>query len=132
VRVGYAVCDPAVTDVLGRVVRTFNVGSLGLVAAEAALGDVDHVAKSAAQARRTIERIVAEVRGPGVRAYRSLANFVLIDTGRPSGPLYDALLRKGVIVRPMAAWGLPNHLRVSVGPDEQMDRVIGALNDVLA
>jgi len=131
-RVGYGVADPAVVDVLGRVVRTFNVGSLALVAAEAALADDDHVQRSAAQARRAIERMSAEVRGPGVRVYRSLANFVLIDTGRPSAPLYDRLLRKGVIVRPMAAWGLPNHLRVSVGPDDQMGRVIGALNDVLA
>ena len=131
-RVGYGIGDPAVTDVLGRVVRTFNVGSLAQVAALAALDDVDHVQKSSAQARRAIERMAAEVSGPGVRVYRSLANFVLIDTGRPSAPLYDALLRKGVIVRPMAAWGLPNHLRVSVGPDDQMGRVIAALNDVLA
>jgi histidinol-phosphate aminotransferase len=131
-RVGYGVGDPAVIDLLGRVGRTFNVGSLAQVAAEAALGDVAHVAKSAAQARRAIERLTREVSGPGVRAYRSLANFVLFGTGRPSAPLYDKLLRQAVIVRPMAAWGLPQCLRVSVGADEQMGRVIAALNDVLA
>jgi histidinol-phosphate aminotransferase len=130
-RVGFAVADPAVIDVLGRVGRTFHVGSLALVGALAALDDTEHVARSAQHARRAIERYAAEIRGPGVRVYPSLANFVLIDCGRPSAPLYDGLLRRGVIVRPMAAWGLPHHLRVSVARDEDLARVIGALNDVL-
>jgi histidinol-phosphate aminotransferase len=132
VRVGYGVGDPAVIELLGRVGRTFNVSTLAQVAATAALGDDDHVARSAAQARRAIERLREEVRGPGVKVYPSLANFALIETGRPSAPLYDALLRKGVIVRPMAAWGLPTCLRVSVAADAHMPRVIEALNAVLA
>ncbi|HEY0479086.1 MAG TPA: histidinol-phosphate transaminase [Kofleriaceae bacterium] len=131
-RVGFAVADPAVIDVLGRVGRTFHVSSLALVGALAALDDAEHVARGAEQARRAIERYTAEIRGPGVRIYPSLANFVLIDCGRPSTPVYERLLRHGVIVRPMAAWGLPNHLRVSVARDEDLPRVIAALNDVLA
>jgi histidinol-phosphate aminotransferase len=131
-RVGFAVADPAVIDVLGRVGRTFHVSSLALVGALAALDDAEHVARGAEQARRAIERYTAEIRGPGVRIYPSLANFVLIDCGRPSTPVYERLLRRGVIVRPMAAWGLPNHLRVSVARDEDLPRVIAALNDVLA
>jgi histidinol-phosphate aminotransferase len=131
-RIGFAVADPAVIDVLGRVGRTFAVSSLAMVGAMAALDDAEHVARGAQQARRAIERYAAEVRGPGVRIYPSLANFVLIDCGRPSTPIYERLLRSGVIVRPMAAWGLPNHLRVSVARDEDMPRVIAALNDVLA
>jgi histidinol-phosphate aminotransferase len=63
--------------------------------------------------------------------YPSLANFVLIDCGRPSTPLYDKLLRKGVIVRPMAAWGLPNHIRVSVAREQDMPQVIAALGEIL-
>ena len=131
-RVGYAVADPAVIDVLGRVGRTFHVSSLALVGAEAALGDTEHVARTARQARRAIERYLAEIRAPGVRVLPSLGNFVLIDCGRPSTPLYEVLLRRGVIVRPMAMWGLPDHLRVSVARDEDMPRVIAVLNQVLA
>jgi histidinol-phosphate aminotransferase len=131
-RVGYAVAAPAVIDVLGRVGRTFHVSSLALAGAQAALADADHVARSARAARAAIERYLAELRGPGVRVYPSLGNFVLIDCGRPSAPLYDQLLRRGVIVRPMAAWGLAHHLRVSVAPAAELPRVIGALNDVLA
>lgn len=130
-RIGFAAADAAVIDVLGRVGRTFHVSSLAMVGAIAALDDTEHVARSARHARAMIERLLAEVSAPGVRVLPSLANFVLIDCGRPSGPLYDQLLRKGVIVRPMAAWGLPSHLRVSVGRVEDMPRVIAALNDVL-
>jgi histidinol-phosphate aminotransferase len=131
-RVGFAVADKAVIDVLGRVGRTFHVGSLALIGALAALDDTEHVARSAGHARRAIERYIAELRGPGVRIYPSLCNFVLIGCGRPSAPLYDKLLGRGVIVRPMAAWGLPDHLRVSAARDEDLPRVIQALNDVLA
>ena len=131
-RVGFAVADKAVIDVLGRVGRTFHVGSLALVGALAALDDTEHVARSARHARGAIERYIAGIQGPGVRIFPSLGNFVLIDCGRPSAPIYDRLLQRGVIVRPMAAWGLPNHLRISVARDEDLPRVIGALNDVLA
>jgi histidinol-phosphate aminotransferase len=131
-RVGFAVADKAVVDVLGRVGRTFHVGSLAMVGALAALDDVEHVARSSHHARRTLERYAAEIRAPGVRLYPSLANFVLIDCGKPSTPFYERLLKRGVIVRPMAAWGLPNHLRLSVARDEDTPRVIGALNEVLA
>jgi len=131
-RIGFAVAAPAVIEVLGRVCRTFHVSSLALVGALAALDDTEHVVRSARHARRVIERYLAEIRGPGVRLYPSVANFVLIDCGRPSAPLYDELLRLGVIVRPMAAWGLPNHLRISVAGDDDLPRVIGALNDVFA
>lgn len=131
-RIGYAVADPAVIDVLGRVGRTFHVSSLAMIGAAAALEDTEHVVRGARQARRAIERYLAEIRGPGARVYPSLANFVLVDCGRPSAALYDRLLRRGVIVRPMAAWGLPDHLRVSAACDDDMPRVIAALNDVLA
>lgn len=131
-RIGFAIGDVQVIDVLNRVGRTFHVSSLAQIGALAALEDTEHVARSARHARATVERLASEVKGPGVRVLPSLANFVLIDCGRPSTPIYDQLLRRGVIVRPMAAWGLPHHLRVSVGREVDMPRVISSLNDVLA
>jgi histidinol-phosphate aminotransferase len=132
IRIGFAAGDKAVLDVLGRVGRTFHVSSLAQTAAIAALDDTEHVAASAALARRQIERMQAEIKGIGVKVYPSLANFVLIDCGRPSPPVYDALLRRGVIVRPMAAWGLPGAIRVSICKDSELPRVISTINDVLA
>lgn len=131
-RVGYAVANPAVINVLGRVGRTFHVSTPAMVAAVAALEDTDHVARSAKLARAAIERLQASVRAPGVTVYPSLANFVLIDCGKPSTPIYDKLLRAGVIVRPMAAWGLPSCIRVSVPAEKDLPRVIGALEEALA
>lgn len=128
-RVGYAVANPAVVDLINRVGRTFHVSSLAMVGAQAALADDEHVAISAKHARASIEQMRREVKA---NVYPSLANFVLIDCGKPSTPVYDRLLRMGVIVRPMAAWGLPNHIRVSVGAAPDMPRVIGALNEALA
>jgi len=131
-RIGFAVADKAVVDVLGRVGRTFHVSSLAMAGAIAALDDTEHVARSARHARQALERYAAEIRGPGVRILPSLGNFALLDCGRPSTPIYEQLLRHGVIVRPMAAWGLPHHLRLSVAREADMPRVIAALNDVLA
>lgn len=132
IRIGYAAGDKAVLDVLGRVGRTFHVSSLAQIAAIAALDDDEHVAKSAAHARGQLERMRAEIKGPGVKVYPSLSNFVLIDCARPSTAVYEALLRRGVIVRPMAAWGLPGAIRVSVCRDSELPRVIQTINDVLA
>ncbi|MBP6628170.1 MAG: histidinol-phosphate transaminase [Kofleriaceae bacterium] len=133
-RVGYGVADPAVVDLLGRVTRTFNVGTLAQIAATAALADRAHVAASAAHARRCLEALTSGLAGvgAGVRVLPSLANFALVACGRPSAPLYDQLLRQGVIVRPMAAWGLPAHLRVSVASTAEQPRVIATLARVLA
>ena len=131
-RVGFALGDAAVMELLGRVGRTFHVGALALAGAQLALDDVDHVAASARQAKAQLARFRAEISGPGVIVYPSCANFVLIECGRPSTPVYDALLRKGVIVRPMAAWGLPTCIRVSVAKDDEVARVIATINEVLA
>jgi histidinol-phosphate aminotransferase len=129
-RVGFALADAAVVDLLGRVGRTFHVSSLAMIGAQAALGDQAHVDASAKMTRAAIERLQCEV--TGARVFPSLANFVLIDCGRPTAPLYKALLERGVIVRPMAAWGLPTCLRVSVAREADMTRVITTLNEVFA
>ncbi len=132
-RVGWGAGQAPVMELLARVGRTFNVGSLAQTGAVAALDDHDHVARSAALARRGIERLRAELAGvSGVRTFSSLGNFVLIDTGQPTAPAYQRLLQAGVIVRPMAAWGLPTCLRVSIGAEADQPRVIAALRDVLA
>jgi len=130
-RVGYAIANRAVAELLGRVTRTFNVGTLAQVGAIAALEDTAHIAASAALARQGIEQLRAADFG-AAKVLPSLGNFALIDCGRPSTDFYNQLLRKGVIVRPMAAWGLPNHLRVSVAARADMPRVIETLASVLA
>jgi len=130
-RVGYGIGDPRVIDYMNRVRRPFNVNRVAQAAAVAALDDTDHVAQSAAAARSGIAALTAALTEVGVRPYPSLGNFLLVDVGREATAVYDLLLREGVIVRPMAAWGIPQHLRISVGTPEQTVRVTDALKRVL-
>lgn len=130
-RVGYGVGDRRLCERINRVRRPFNCNAIGQAAAAAALADGEHVARSQQAAAQGIAAISAAAERVGIRAYPSLANFVLVGVDRDAGAVYDALLRSGVIVRPMGAWGLPEHLRISVGTPEQTERVERALADVL-
>lgn len=129
-RIGYAIAPPVLIDYMNRVRAPFNVSSQGQAAAIAALDDTAHVAKSAEQNRRERRRLGVALTALGLRVAESQANFVYVDLGRPARPVYDALLRKGVIVRPFG--NLPNGLRVTVGNPDENDRFVGALTEVLA
>jgi histidinol-phosphate aminotransferase len=129
--VGYAIADRRMVDYLDRVRRPFNVSSIAQAAALAALDDDEHVQRSLAAARDGIAELRRAIASLGLTAYPSLGNFVLADVGRDSAPVYEALLREGVIVRPMAAWGLPRCIRISIGNREQTARVVAALTTVL-
>lgn len=130
-RVGYAVSHPQVADVLNRVRQPFNVNSLGLVAAEAALEDEDYVREAASLNRRGMAQLEAGLKQLGLSWIPSLGNFLCVDMGCEAAPLFQALLRKGVIVRPVANYGLPRHLRVTIGTERENERFLKALADVL-
>jgi histidinol-phosphate aminotransferase len=114
---------------MNRVRAPFNVSTLGQEAAIAALDDVAHVQKSVLHNRAERARLSAELERLGLKVAPSLANFVLVDVGRPARAVYDALLRKGVIVRPFA--NLPSSLRVTIGLKPENDRFLTALAEVL-
>tara|TARA_R110002096_G_scaffold77896_8_gene183382 strand:- start:20273 stop:21400 length:1128 start_codon:yes stop_codon:yes gene_type:complete len=130
-RVGYGICSSDVADFLNRLRRPFNVNLVGQEAARASLADTAHVERSAKLAKIGIAKFRAAAPDLGVVAYPSLGNFVLIDVKRPAEEVYDALLREGVIVRPMAVWGLATHLRISIGTEAQNERCLAALRSVL-
>jgi histidinol-phosphate aminotransferase len=131
-RVGYSICDPEVANYLNRIRRPFNVTSIAQEAALAALEDQEHVNKSTDAARSGIRELTDAVEKIGLTAYPSLGNFVLVDVKTDPGPVHEKLQARGVIVRPMSAWGLTRHLRVSVGTPEQTRRVVEALAAVLS
>lgn len=130
-RVGYAVSSAKIADVLNRVRQPFNVNSLGLAAAAAALGDSEHLRKSVALNAAGMQQVTAGMQGLGVRLYASACNFVLIDCGRPAAAVYKAMLRQGVIVRPLAGYGLPKHLRITIGTPQENERMLAALKSAL-
>jgi histidinol-phosphate aminotransferase len=126
-RVGYAVSRPEIAEILNRVRQAFNVNTLAQVAACAALRDQGHVAASREMNARGLRDLSAAVAELGLRHPPSVGNFLLLDLGRPARPVYEGLLQEGVIVRPVANYDLPNHLRVTIGLPEHTARVAAAL-----
>ena len=126
-RVGYTLSDPDIADLLNRVRQPFNVSVVGLAAATAALDDDGHVEATLALNRRGLARLRDGLAALGLGVLPSAANFLLCDLRRPAAPVSDALLRRGVIVRPVANYGLPNHLRISTGTAEQNERLLAAM-----
>jgi histidinol-phosphate aminotransferase len=126
VRVGYAVSHPSIADMLNRVRQAFNVSVVGLAGAAAALDDAAHVAAAVNVAIAERARIGARLQERGTRVIPSAGNFLLLHAGADARGRYEALLRQGVIVRPVGNYGLAEYLRVTLGTREQNDRFLGA------
>jgi histidinol-phosphate aminotransferase len=129
-RVGYGLGHPAVIDLLNRVRQPFNVSSLALVAAEAALEDEEFLVQSAELNRRGMAQLLEGFKALGLEWIPSAGNFVtvrVVDGAAVNG----RLLRQGVIVRPIAGYGLPEWLRVSIGLPEENARFLDALRAAL-
>lgn len=126
-RVGYSLSHPDLADILNRVRQPFNVSLPALSAAAAALDDREHLEATLALNRAGIERLREGLARLAIRAPASAGNFVLADLGRPAAPVNDALLRQGVIARPVGNYGLPNHLRISTGTPAQNERLLAAM-----
>jgi len=126
-RVGYALSQPQVAETLNRLRQPFNVNSVALAAAVAALGDPAHVSRTVALNRAGIVTLRSGLEKLGLKVLPTAANFVLVDLGRAAGAVYEGMLRQGVIARPVGNYGLPNHLRITTGTAEQNQRAIAAL-----
>jgi histidinol-phosphate aminotransferase len=132
IRVGYCLSSPAVAELLNRVRQPFNVNSLAQVGAVAALGDrafISAAVETNAGGMRQLRRGLARL---GLEACPSAGNFLLVDVGRPAEGVYEALLRRSIIVRPVRSYGLPEHLRVTVGTEDQNASLLGACAELHA
>lgn len=131
-RIGYAVSDPAIAELLNRVRQPFNVNAVALAAARAALEDQEHVARSRALNSAGLEQLGAGIAALGLEAIPSAGNFLTVGLPRPGAEVYRELLARGVIVRPVGGgYGLPRHLRVTVGLEAENARFLEALGEVL-
>ena len=127
-RCGYAVGSPELLGFLDRVRNPFNVSSLAQAAALAALDDDAHVTRSQRTNAEGMIELGAGLERLGVAFTPSQANFILVDTGGDARALFDRMLARGVIVRPVGgAYGLPRHLRVTVGTSDENQRLLAAL-----
>jgi histidinol-phosphate aminotransferase len=130
-RIGYGISHPEVAELLNRLRQPFNVNLLAQEAALAALADEDHIRRSVDLNLEGLRRLEEGVRALGLDYIPSVGNFLTVDLDRDAGPVDQALLREGVITRPIAGYGLPNHLRVSVGLPEENAQCLEALARVL-
>ena len=130
-RIGFGVANAELIDFLNRGRQPFNVNSLAQIGAMAALDDTDHVRRTVELNRSEMNRVVPELENLGLKVTPSQANFVLADFQRNGGELFETLLRKGVIVRPMAGYGLASSARITLGTVEQNDKLLAVLREVL-
>jgi histidinol-phosphate aminotransferase len=129
-RVGYAAASPEVADLMNRVRQPFNVNNLAIAAAVAALDDHVFLAESFDLNRRGMEQVVAGLKRLGLEHIPSHGNFVTVKVG-DGGTVNRKLLQQGVIVRPIGGYGLPNHLRVTIGLERENIRFLEALERAL-
>jgi histidinol-phosphate aminotransferase len=134
-RVGFAIAQPDVTDLMNRIRQPFNVNSLAQAAAIAALNDKEFLAKGARNNAEGYKQMTAAFDELGLEYVPSFGNFVLVRVGADDGAgarVNLALLKQGVIVRPVAAYGLPQWLRVSIGLPQENAVFVEALKKALA
>ncbi|UTW14142.1 histidinol-phosphate transaminase [Marinobacterium rhizophilum] len=131
-RVGFAAANTDITDLLNRVRQPFNVSGPALAAAEAVLGDSDYLARTLENNRAGMQQLVDGLEALGLAVIPSVGNFVCVGLGRPAGPVYQQLLQRGVIVRPVANYRMPEHLRISIGLEAENRRCLQVLEEVLS
>jgi len=131
-RVGYAISHPEVADVLNRLRPAFNVNSLAQAGALAALADQAHMRSAVSQTMRELSRVETELRRLGLWTAPSAGNFLLLRVEAPAAPVYEHLLRCGLIVRPLVGYGLRDCLRISIGLPADNDRLLATLPQALA
>jgi len=131
-RMGYGLSSPEMADILNRVRQPFNNNTLALVAAEAALGDDEHLQQTITINALGMQQLTIGFKNLGLEWIPSAGNFVSVDLKQAGQPIYEALLRKGVIVRPIGNYELPHHLRISIGTAAENQLFLQALTETLA
>ncbi|MCF6299812.1 MAG: histidinol-phosphate transaminase [Proteobacteria bacterium] len=129
-RVGYCLSNSDIANVVNRIRQPFNVNSLALKAAEAALNDTEFLNKSMQLNRAGLEGLCKVCDRLGLRYVPSRGNFLLVDFEKDAMPIYQAMLERGIITRPVANYGLPNCLRITIGDAGQMKRLGDVMDEV--
>ena len=132
IRIGYGITSPDLVSYVERVRQPFNTNHIAQVGAIAALQDEEHLQTVVEGNREGVRVLTAGLKELGLRPIATETNFVLFELGQDGRPIYDELLKLGVIIRPMNAYKLPNYLRVSVGLPHENDRFLKALAQVLS
>ena len=129
-RLGYALSSPELCELFNRVRQPFNGNALALAAGRAALDDDDFVEHSRQTNLQGLQSLRQEFDERGYYSIPSAGNFLTVRFGERSAEVYQGLLQRGVIVRPVANYGMPDFLRISVGTTAQIERLFAALDEL--
>ncbi len=130
-RLGYGIASEEISTTLEKVRQPFNVNALAVIAGLAALEDVDHLRKTVdltLQGRKFLTETLTEL---GFKVYHSQANFIMVDFGEKCDTIYNELLRRGILLRPLKAYGFTSCLRITVGLPDENERLISTLKEIL-
>ena len=130
-RVGYGISSETVYEMLNRVRPPFNVNSVGLAAAEAVLDDQNYVRECLELNETGRAFHYREFERMGLEYLQSQTNFITFDCGRTAAPINTELRKRGVMVRTLANYNLPNHLRVTIGLPDENKKFIATLEQIL-
>ncbi len=131
-RVGYALSHPDIANLLNRVRQPFNNNSLALLAAETALQDESYINESVQINKSGMKQLVLALDDMGLEFIPSKGNFICVDFEQAADDIYQALLKAGVIVRPIANYGMPNYLRVSIGLESENKKFVNELGKIMS
>lgn len=131
-RIGYALSHVDIANLLNRVRQPFNNNSLALIAAETALQDMQYIKYSVEVNNAGMKQLILAFDDMGLEFIPSKGNFICVDFEQPADVIYQSLLKAGVIVRPVANYEMPNHLRISIGTEKENSRFINELAKILS
>lgn len=130
-RIGYAMAHPAVVKLMLKVREPYPVNRIAQAGALAALDDIDFVNRTLQVNRKGREQFYQAFDRLGLRYYPTQTNFILIDLQRPAQPVFQAMLRDGVIIRPLTFVGAPSCIRITIGLEPENERAIQSLERAL-
>lgn len=130
-RIGYALSSSKIANLLNRVRQPFNNNSLALLCAESVLNDDDYLKNSIEVNEEGMKQLIFAFDKMGLQYISSKGNFISVDFGFSAENVYQELLKKGIIVRPLFNYDMPNHLRISIGLKSENKLLISALNEIL-
>lgn len=130
-RIGYGIAGPEVVDILNRVREPFNVNSIAQEAARACLKDKAYYQKALKVLEKERKYLYKEIKALGLNYIPSATNFILVDVGKPGKKIVQALLKKGIIVRDMTAWGLATFIRITIGLPIENQKCVRVLKNIL-
>jgi len=130
-RLGYGIASEEISTTLEKVRQPFNINALAVIAGLAALEDEEHLRKTidlTLQGRKYLTKTLTEI---GFKVYPSQANFIMVDFGEKCDTIYHEMFRRGILLRPLKAYGFASCLRITVGLQEENETLISTLKEIL-